>query len=216
MVRGRAGRDKARGLHAETQHVNSRRMRLTPIPPSFADASPVKNYLVISALGEDRPGLIEELSRLILDAGCSILDSHICIYGQECAAMLMVHGNWNTLAKLEAQLKRAETSLGLSLTIKRTAPRQASADSLPYTVEVVALEQPGIVHSLAGFFSARGINIEELITRSYPAPHTGSPMFSLNMAVGIPATLHLAMLREEFLDFCDDLNLDAVMEPVKG
>jgi len=28
--------------------------------------------------------------------------------------------------------------------------------------------------------------------------------------------MHIAMLREEFLDFCDELNLDAVLEPIKG
>ena len=36
------------------------------------------------------------------------------------------------------------------------------------------------------------------------------------LAIGIPANTHIALLREEFLDFCDDLNLDAVMEPIKG
>ena len=55
-----------------------------------------------------------------------------------------------------------------------------------------------------------------MVTRSYSAPHTGTPMFSVNLAIGIPASMHIAMLREEFLDFCDDLNLDAVLEPIKG
>ena len=55
-----------------------------------------------------------------------------------------------------------------------------------------------------------------LIVMSYSAPHTGTPMISVNLAIGIPANTHIALLREEFLDFCDDLNLDAVMEPIKG
>jgi glycine cleavage system transcriptional repressor len=36
------------------------------------------------------------------------------------------------------------------------------------------------------------------------------------MTVGIPADIHIAGLREEFMDYCDDLNLDAVLEPLKG
>ena len=135
---------------------------------------------------------------------------------ERCVAMLLVHGNWNTLAKLETQLKRAEEEHGLTITIKRTGPRKISQDALPYSVEVIALEAPGIVNHLAAFFASRSINIEELSTRSYSAPHTGSPMYSVNMAIGIPASLHVALLREEFLDYCDELNLDAVMEPVKG
>ncbi len=28
--------------------------------------------------------------------------------------------------------------------------------------------------------------------------------------------LHIGVLREEFMDFCDSLNLDAILEPVKS
>ena len=41
--------------------------------------APVKNYLVINVLGEDRPGLLLDLSRIILDCGCSIQDSYITV-----------------------------------------------------------------------------------------------------------------------------------------
>jgi glycine cleavage system transcriptional repressor len=41
-------------------------------------------------------------------------------------------------------------------------------------------------------------------------------MFAVHMTVGIPADMHIAALREEFMDYCDGLNLDAVLEPLKG
>jgi glycine cleavage system transcriptional repressor len=63
---------------------------------------------------------------------------------------------------------------------------------------------------------ARAINIQDLQTDSYRAAHTGTPMFAANITVNIPPDMHIARLREEFLDFCDDLNLDAVLEPMKG
>ncbi|MEJ2397928.1 MAG: glycine cleavage system protein R, partial [Gammaproteobacteria bacterium] len=47
------------------------------------------------------------------------------------------------------------------------------------------------------------------------AAHTGSPMFTLSMTVEIPAATHISSLREQFMEFCDQLNLDAIMEPVK-
>ena len=70
--------------------------------------------------------------------------------------------------------------------------------------------------SLAAFFSRNGLIIEELQTSTYPAPHTGTPMFSVVMTVGIPADVHIATLRGDFLDYCDELNLDATFEPVRG
>ena len=175
----------------------------------------MKNYLVISALAEDRPGIVNELSRTILECGCSIADSRMTVLGTEFAVVLMVYGNWNTLAKLEVQLKRLEQALGMTIATKRTQEHKRHGDILPYAVEVIALDQPGIVHRLANFFDSRSINIEDLIARAYNAPYTGTPMFSVTMTIGVPSSMHIAMLREEFMDFCDELNLDAVMEPVK-
>jgi glycine cleavage system transcriptional repressor len=35
------------------------------------------------------------------------------------------------------------------------------------------------------------------------------------MIINVPARLHVSQLREEFMDFCDSMNLDAILEPVK-
>ena len=40
-------------------------------------------------------------------------------------------------------------------------------------------------------------------------------MFALHMTIGIPADTAIASVRGDFMDFCDDLNLDAMMAPVK-
>jgi len=173
------------------------------------------NYLVISALGKDRPGLVDELSSTILEDGCNISDSRMTVLGGEFAILLMVEGNWNTLTKLEDAIPGLEQRLGLTIIAKRTGEKQTGNQLLPYGVEVVALDHPGIVHHLASFFSSRNINIEDLVTNSYAAAHTGTPMFSVQMSIGIPSDIHIATLRDEFMEFCDSLNLDAVLEPIK-
>jgi len=174
------------------------------------------NQLVIAAVGEDRPGLVDKLSGWILDSGCNIADSRMMILGGEFAVLLLVTGNWNNLAKLENQLEHIQHELGMTLTIKRTEQKKRAGNFLPYGVDVVSLDHPGIVHNLASFFSKRNINIQDLSTASYAAAHTGTLMFSVHMALDVPADTHIASLREEFLDFCDRLNLDAVIEPIKG
>ena len=173
------------------------------------------NQLVLSALGEDRPGIIDELSRCVLDSGCMVLDSRMAVLGGDFALLLQVGGNWNNIAKLENRIGGLESRLGLMISSRRTADKSATENMLPYGVDVVALDQPGIVHSLAKFFSQRHINIQEMVTSSYPAPHSGTVMFSVHMSVEIPAKTQIATLREEFMEFCDEMNLDAVIEPVK-
>lgn len=172
-------------------------------------------FLVLSAIGEDRPGIVNELAAVIAETGCNIEDSRMTVLGGDFAVIVLVGGRWNELAKLEAALSGVERRLGLAINVRRTTPRRSEGNLLPYSVEVVALDQPGIVQKLANFFSSREINIRDLSTASYPALHTGTPMFSVQMTVDVPAAMHIARLREEFMDFCDELNLDAIIEPVK-
>jgi len=174
-----------------------------------------KSYLVLSALGEDHPGIVDQLSKAIFDLDCNINDSRMTVLGGEFAIILMIEGNWNNLAKLESNCAALEHQLGLKIMAKQTRGRKQESDLLPYEVEVVALDHPGIVHHLASFFSRRKINIEDMATSSYAAAHTGTPMFSVHMVVSIPANIHIATLREEFMEFCDEMNLDAVLEPIK-
>ncbi|HQU16920.1 MAG: glycine cleavage system transcriptional repressor [Gammaproteobacteria bacterium] len=176
----------------------------------------MNNFLVISALGGDRPGIVNELSLAILNCGCNVEDSRMTVLGGEFALILLVSGNWNTIAKLEGALAGLGERLSMTIISKRTEPRPPRDALLPYTVEVVCIDHPGIVHNLAEFFSSRDINIQELTTASYAAAHTGAPMFSVHLMISIPSSIQIAALREEFMDFCDALNLDAIMEPYKG
>jgi glycine cleavage system transcriptional repressor len=49
----------------------------------------------------------------------------------------------------------------------------------------------------------------------YQAMQTGAAMFQAQFTIGVPDKLHIAALRDDFLEFCDGLNLDAIMDPVK-
>jgi glycine cleavage system transcriptional repressor len=173
-------------------------------------------HMVISAVGEDRPGLVESISRAVLESGCSIEDSRMTVLGGSFAIIMLASGNWSTLSRLDTALATLRRQAGLEIITQRTAPRRLPERSMPYGVDVVALDQPGIVHQLAGFFSARSINIQEMSTHAYNAAHTATPMFSAHLTVEIPASEHIATLRDDFLDFCDELNLDGVIEPIKG
>src|SRR3954464_7348178 len=63
-------------------------------------------FIVISALGSDRTGLVYDLTRVVLDCSGNIVDSRMSAFGNEFAMLLLVSGNWHTLAKLETELKK--------------------------------------------------------------------------------------------------------------
>ncbi len=176
----------------------------------------MKQLLAVSALGTDRTGMVHDLAHLIADCGGNVLESRMTALGAEFLMSLLIAGNWHALAKLETEIKKYGTDNDLVLTLKRTEPRAARTEMLPYSVDIVCLDQPGIVASVSGFFSARGIDLSEFDGRSYTANHTGAPMFSVRMIANVPNRIHLGVLREEFMDFCDQMNLDAILEPVKS
>ncbi|HEU0219569.1 MAG TPA: glycine cleavage system protein R [Gallionella sp.] len=173
------------------------------------------NYLVITASGEDKVGLVDRLSSKIAESGCNIEESRMAVLGGQFALIMLLSGPWHALSKLDGQMGALGDQLGLTIIHKRTQKRERAQPVVPYTVEVVAMDHPGIVRNLAAFFSRNGINIEELQTDTYPAPHTGTTMFSVSMTVGIHADVHISTLRGNFLDYCDDLNLDATFEPAR-
>ncbi len=113
----------------------------------------MKQHLAVSAIGSDRTGMVHELTRVISECGGNISESRMASLGTEFAMLLLVSGNWHALAKLETELKRLAETSGLSIHLRRTEPRTARTDMLPYSIDVVCLDQTGIVSGLSGFFS---------------------------------------------------------------
>jgi glycine cleavage system transcriptional repressor len=175
----------------------------------------MRHLLVFSAVGPNRPGHVEALAKVIKDCGCNIQDSRMTVLGNEFAIICLVSGAWDAIAKIENSLPRSGEHLGLQLSTRRTDVRPPGTDRMPYAVEVVAIDHPGIVFDIAGFLSARDIQIEDMHSSTYAAAHTAAPMFSLHLTVSLSAQTSIAGLRGEFMEFCDHLNLDAIIEPVK-
>ena len=174
-----------------------------------------QSHLVMSALGKDKPGIVDQLSRAIFECECNIQDTRMAVLTGEFALLMAIEGSWDKLARLENQLPELQKNLGLRIVTERSEPTVTASNLLPYGIDLISMDQPGIVYKLSRFFAERKINVEDMVTHRYAAAHTGTPMFSVRMSVGIPADTHISSLRDAFMDFCDELNLDAVLEPIK-
>lgn len=163
--------------------------------------------VVISTIGRDRPGIVNELTEIVHDLDLNIEDSRMTVLGGEFAVLMSVQGDEASLADLENRLGQFCQHADMACLFRRTADR-TPGHSLPYRVRVVAMDHPGIVRGIAGFFSSREINIRELETETEHAAHTGTPIFNLSMTVEVPTGVKIARLRDEFEDFCEERDLD--------
>ena len=172
--------------------------------------------LVITVLGEDRPDLIVELTRVVKDCKCHMLESRITEMGAEFAGHLLVDGNWNHIVKLENALESLAARCKLKVQTLRAREEVPELPAVvPYAIDVFASDQIDNIHELAAFFLDRGIKVMDLSASRYPAPYSGAPLFLAHLVVKIPANVKIVSLRDEFLEFCDQQNLDAILEPIK-
>ncbi len=175
-----------------------------------------ENQLVISAIGTDRPGIVNELSQLIVRNNGNIDDSRMTVLGGEFAIILLISAPQEALTKIAQILQQQANKLQLNILTKHTRPDKGQTEQqIPYVVEVLAMDNPGIVYQLADFLSRRNINIQSMQTDRYPAPHTGTPMFAIEMIITVPQAIIINELRDDFLDLCEDMNLDASIEAAR-
>ena len=182
---------------------------------SASRPSPNENHLLINAYTTHPESPLLSVTRRISDSGCNLVDARLSTVGRDVSVTALAVGSWDAVAKLEAMLTRLEREEGLKLIWYRTGAKQVQSNLLPYVVEVVASDKPGILFQLADFFDRQGITIESLHCSRYRAMQTGADMFSAQVTIGVPANMHIAALRDDFLEFCDHLNLDAIMDPMK-
>ena len=176
-------------------------------------SSQKEQFLVITAMGAQTTSLATLLTKLCMEHKCLIVSSRMSRHGTCTALLLQVTGNWDALARLESVMPGLAKRERFIVSMSRSNSIEERPQALPYNVFVTAAQRPELVAELCTFFQQLEIDIEEMFSFTYLAQHTGTAMLNLTLTIAIPAKTQLSWLREQFLDFCDELNLDAVIEP---
>ena len=171
-----------------------------------------KHYLVLTAVGPDRPGLVSEISSLILAAGANLEDSRMAILGGEFALLLLVSGQPQAIDEVERRAGALGERLGLRMLTKATTSPLGARDFLSYQIRVTGVDRPGIVQRVSAVLAGRGVNVASLESRLSYAPESGTPMFILEAALQIPSAVALADLRRELTAACDEENWDFTLK----
>jgi peroxiredoxin/glycine cleavage system regulatory protein len=118
--------------------------------------APNENHLLINAYTTHPQSPLLAVTRRISDSGCNLVDARLSTVGRDVSVTALATGSWDAVAKLETMLGRLEREEGLKLVFYRTGPKQVQSNLLPYIVEVVAADKPGILFQLADFFDRQG------------------------------------------------------------
>jgi len=167
-------------------------------------------HAILSAIGTDRPGLVDEVTRYVLERGGNLEDSRMVNLHGQFAMMMLVTGPDEVMGRLQdglGTLKR-QTLVHAELHSADMGPGGTSAKAMPYRLNTWAMDHPGLMQSIAHLLGELGVNIESADTSLRPAPYTNTPLFEMELIVSLPALTPVAGLREALGRQCDELNID--------
>jgi len=172
-------------------------------------------YLAVTALASDQNLIVNELMQLASKHQCNIEDCSVNLLGAEYGIIMLIAGNWSSIAKLESALTALTDKFEIAIAVKRTGRLKFQDNLLPYLIQVVALDNPGLAFDISNFFSAQNIFLNDMQTHPFKASYTDTQMTTLILSISVPADINVADLRERFMLLCDELNIDGIMEPEK-
>jgi len=175
-----------------------------------------KNLAVLTAVGQDRIGIVDDLSSAIEKKQGNILESRMALLGGEFAVIMLISGEKRAISGLISDRSQLETEIGLHIEIKPTTAPEKDTNGIPYTLKCVSLDGPGIIHSVTRFIRSEGINIENLETETAHAPWTGAPLFKMKANVIVPLSVSVKDLRAGLNKLEQEKDLDISFKAVTG
>lgn len=174
----------------------------------------MRQTLVMTLIGRDRPGLVEAVAGIVGQHGGNWEESRMVRLAGEFAGLLRIQVAEERATDLEKALGNME---GLSVLLARAPePGDAADGTRVLELEVVGQDHPGIVHRLAQTLAAGGVNVEELETEVVDAPMSGEQLFRARARLRAPDALGLEELRLELERLAADIIVEVRLEEPKS
>jgi glycine cleavage system transcriptional repressor len=173
--------------------------------------------IVLTLTGHDRVGIVEAVTKILVNQGGNIKSSRMARLGGEFAMLMLVSLPGQAPDNLEQDFAPLRGE-GYHIFLLRTADSRAEKFKgwLPYEIEVLGADHEGIIHEIAGHLSRQGINIETMDTGTVSAPMSGTPLFSMKAIVLAPPQLPFQKWSESLDEIGDRLNVSIKVGLVKG
>lgn len=169
------------------------------------------HHLVITALGVDRPGIVNTITRHVSSCGCNIEDSRLAMLGDEFTFIMLLSGSWNAITLIESTLPLKGAELELLIVMKRTnaGVRPPMPDTAFIQVEVA--DSPHIIERFTDLIDKHQMNVAELVSRITPAQHDLPPTLYIQMTAHSPTRTSGTTFELAFNTLCQELNAQGTL-----
>jgi glycine cleavage system regulatory protein len=174
----------------------------------------MQHTLVMTLMGADRPGLVEQVAALVAQHGGNWLESRMAHLGGQFAGILRVAVPAEQQAALQSALQQlGQAGLQVVFYAESAGEAGAAAGRL-MRLELVGQDRPGIVREISRVLAAHGVNVEELETGCESAPMSGEVLFRAQAQLSVPAACDLGALRAALEKIAADLIVDLQLREV--
>lgn len=172
----------------------------------------MENSYIVTFIGDDKPGLVEQLSSVIESNSGNWHESRLSQLGGKFTGLILVSLPENKGAKLEAELKALSAS-GLSVRVTAAGSSTASHDRRAITLTLVGPDRLGIIREISRALAERQVNVVELDSHVEGAAMSGEMMFNARIDAHIPVTIDLDDLEDALEEIANLMTLEIDLEP---
>jgi glycine cleavage system regulatory protein len=170
-----------------------------------------KTSLVLTVLGKDQPGLVDSLAAIVAEHGGNWVESRMAHLAGQFAGILRVEVATDQSASLTAAIKALQ-SRGLDSIVCTDLSQVTTATGTTARLDLMGLDQPGIVRKISQVLAAQGVNVEELSTECIAAPNTGQTLFHATALLRLPSGMEITTMRTALEQVAADLMVDLTLE----
>jgi glycine cleavage system transcriptional repressor len=175
----------------------------------------MRTGIVFTLTGNDRVGIVEEVTGLLLGLDGNVETSRMARLGGEFAILMLVSLPEEQVDHLSAVFETLQSE-GYRVTVTRTETGVVDhAGWRPYILEVNGADHEGIVHEIAQGLSKWGINIESMETGTSRAPVSATTLFHLTASVAVPPGLAEGDWIPAVEEAGHDANVDVKVAPAQ-
>ncbi|MCX6885869.1 MAG: ACT domain-containing protein [Verrucomicrobia bacterium] len=171
----------------------------------------MQNTLVMTMIGQDRPGLVEQVADVVAEHGGNWLESSMSRLGGHFAGILRVEIPKERETALLKDLGLLAAK-GITVVAHSDGSRQEAVEGQHYVLEIVAQDRPGIVRQITSALADYGVNVEGLETECASAAMSGETMFTARAGIRIPPGSDIAAIRQTLEKIASDLIADMKLE----
>jgi glycine cleavage system regulatory protein len=168
--------------------------------------------LVLTAIGDDHAGLVRALSGVIADHDGNWETSRMAHLAGKFAGIVQVTVPDANIEALISDLEPLEKQGLLDITAELTTSTPPTGAETRLTLELVGLDQPGIVRDISDALATRNVNIEELETETVAAPMDGGILFKAVATLVLPAGLSSDDLTDVLEELAVQLMVDIELD----